>query len=76
MWRHNICLITKKDKRKEQKYTRRNAYQRILGLLHINNKNKLDEKMKEPEALEQEEKKKEKFKKLRNKFLSDEYVVH
>ncbi|RNA31067.1 ISXO2-like domain-containing [Brachionus plicatilis] len=74
MWRHNVCLVTHKNDKKQKKSTRRNAFKRILILLHINNIHKLNLKLQEIIEMDNLEKVKEK-QRHRDHFLSDEFVI-
>lgn len=73
MWRHNECLFKKKDKKKELKFTRRNAFRKMLNLLHVKNLDILQDKLKELAKRKKEEK--HSGKQLRSKFLSEEFIL-
>jgi transposase-like protein len=75
MWRHNECRVEDKNIKKSMKYTRRNAFKKMLGMLHVANMEKLVLRMKQVDEDHKQQILKDNLSRQKSKFNSDEFVL-
>jgi hypothetical protein len=75
MWRHNECRVDDKCIKKSMKYTRRNAFKKMLGLLHVTNMEKLILRIKKVDEEHKQLLLNENLSRQKARFNSDEFVL-
>jgi hypothetical protein len=75
MWRHNECRVEDKKIKKSMKYTRRNAFKKMLVFLHIANMEKLVLRIKQVDEEQKQQILKENLSRQKLKFNSDDFVL-